>query len=173
MADMNHISLALCDVSRNGDALTGWMMIGSPAAFGQPPAFRSFPGLSLEQPQPGYETGLRQECAGNVGVDPAVVGAGRPRGRTGVLVRRSPAISAGLAIRFGWRFANGGPRLTAVEHAGLLQTTCSTPAGNTLQRLSVPAGRPDTLAMCLRAGPAKPAQATVMAHATAIPGGRV
>src|SRR5262245_22699716 len=98
MADMNRITLASRGVSRSSDALTDRMTIGSLAAFGQPPAFRSFPlGLSPQEQRPGYETGLRQDHVGVADVDCAVVGAGRLRGSTGIL-RRGLAITARLAI---------------------------------------------------------------------------
>lgn len=105
MADKNLITLAPCGATSRGMALTGRMTIGSAAANGRPPAFRSFPQrLSPRQPRPGYEAGPRQDHDGNPDVDAVAVGAtptGRPRSRTGAL-RVGPAISVDLAIRFGW-----------------------------------------------------------------------
>ena len=157
MAAKNHITLVPCDVCLVDVVLTGGMTIGSQAAFGRPPALRSFPQrLSPQQSRPGYEPGPRQDHAGNPDVDTAVVGAGRSRGRTGALSRRSPAITAGLAIRFGWRFATGGP--TAVEPTRLLQAG-STPKGNLPRLTSVHGGRLRTPAMHWPvAGRTKPAE---------------
>ncbi len=82
-------------------------------------AYRRTPAvlLSMRHPSPGCVRGFkprqRPDHAAQDRVDVAVIGAGRSRSRAGVL-RRSPAILAGRAVRFGWRLANlGGPLSTA------------------------------------------------------------
>lgn len=146
MADMNRITLALSKVTRMDDAQTGRMTIGSPAAVGQPPAFRSFPPcLSPLGQQPGYEPGPRQVPVASPDVDPSVVGAGRPRGRTGVPCHRLARLVR-LAIRLGWRFTD---------------------------RAAVPGGRPGTAPHTwLRTGLVKPARGRRPGRTTATRGNR-
>ena len=108
MADMNRITLALSKVTRMDDAQTSRMTIGSAAAVGQPPAFRSFPPcLSSQRQRPGYETGPRKVPVASPDVNRGVVGAGRLRGQTGDPCLRLARL-ARLAIRLGWQFADRG-----------------------------------------------------------------
>ena len=108
MADMNRITLALSKVTRMDDAQTSRMAIGSPAAVGQPPAFRSFPPCLLPQEQrPGYEPGPRSVPVASPDVNPRVVGAGRLWGWADDPCLRLARL-ARLAIRLGWRFADRG-----------------------------------------------------------------
>lgn len=140
MADMNRITLASRDVTRSGCTLNVWMKLGSLAAIGQPPAYRSFPPcLSPQGQRSGYETGLRQDHAGKADVDCAVVRAGRSWGWTGFLCQGF-ALPAGPAIPLGWPVVTGGPSSSAVVAPCQLLAGYTTPAGNCLPRLTSPGG---------------------------------
>src|SRR5262245_29184919 len=118
MAVNNLRTLVLRGVSVSGDVVTSHTGIGSVAGMGRSPAFRSFPRHQMSsRPQAGDEPGQRQGLVDALDED-AVGRAGRPGRGAGVPRRRSPAITAGDAIRYGWRHAVGGPCPTAAGRVG-------------------------------------------------------
>jgi hypothetical protein len=69
-------------------------------------------------PQASLDAEPRYCLAETVGEAAAAVRAGRPASCRGVLVRRSPAMTAGRTVLSGWSLAMGGPCRTAVGCAG-------------------------------------------------------
>src|SRR5437763_16124045 len=120
MAVLNLPSLVLRGVSVLGDGQTVNLLrrdAGYAASAGAPTVR-----ISMRHPSSGCRQAFMQPAGRPVYEDEdlvaqAVPGAGRSRSRAGVLSRRSPARSAGQAIRFGWSPAVGGPKPTAA--AGL------------------------------------------------------
>jgi len=79
--------------------------MGSNQAKRQTPAFLSHLRHLSQRFRTGYQPGTRRF---DLWVDDSTANrAGRPGSIAGVLVRRSPAMSAGLAVRFGWPKATG------------------------------------------------------------------
>jgi hypothetical protein len=107
MAVMNLESLVLRGVRVACDVETGLKRIGSNTANGQTPAADLSPSRHPSHGAPGYgrDTGPRYGLAEKFGAGAAAERAGRPGCRSGVFVRRSPAMPVGPAVLSGWPLA--------------------------------------------------------------------
>lgn len=105
--------------------------LGFDTASGKPLALQiSFRHPSQGGLQTGQEPGQRRDQTASHGLDNALNGAGRPPSRAGVLVRRSPAKSAGGTVPYGWSPAERGSMPTTVMAKGLLQTDAMASVGD-------------------------------------------
>jgi len=109
------------------DVVTGMVRNGSNLADRQTPGLLSHP-RRLSQPtwQTGYPPVTPHCFVDARDEDRGGQRAGRLGSLVGVLVRRSPAMSAGRTVLSGWSFTVGGPQASAVRCPGLFTT--KTPA---------------------------------------------
>jgi hypothetical protein len=108
-------SLVLHGVNVINDVTTGMVRSGSKSDQGQAPAYLSpsrheMPCLVPNRSAPASRYDFAERC----GKDTAAARAGRPEGQPGVLVRRSPALSARPTILAGWsEMGKGSPMIAA------------------------------------------------------------
>jgi hypothetical protein len=113
--------------NRVSDVVTGMVRSGFNPVDCQTPGQLSHP-RRLSQPTQatGYPAAMPLGFIDASDEDRGGQRAGRLASLVGVLVRRSPASSAGRVIRFGWSLTVGGPKASAVGRLGL--STTKTPA---------------------------------------------
>jgi hypothetical protein len=129
MAVKNLNTLVLRGVTVVGDVLTGKMGIGCYPATVQMPALRSLRHASRSCSHADWEPSLRHVHVVVDDVDAVADRAGRSERCPGVLIRRSPALTAGRIITQRCSVALGGPRPTAVWRSGRFTATRTTSVG--------------------------------------------
>jgi hypothetical protein len=103
MAVKNLETLVLCGNRVVGDVVNSRALMGSDAVKGQTPRIMSHPRrLSQRFSGPCYKAKRRPVIVVAHDEDAAVARAGRSWGRSGVLVRRSPAMAAGRTVLSRW-----------------------------------------------------------------------